>query len=102
MSTNRVGIGTVAQTIYDELLTPLKTQKKIITHTAKHAPNATAEKLVGSPLSYSLQVSSTDRMTLILKNYSALETSSMSQIHLGSLEGISNDQGSGLKNATTT
>lgn len=102
IKTNNTGTGTVAQTIYDELLTPLNTQKKIITQTDKQATKAYPENIDGSPSSYSLHVSSTDRITSILKNYSALDTSSISQVHLGSLAGISNDHGSGLKNATIT
>jgi len=100
--TNRVGIGTVIHTIYDELLTPLNTQKKIIIQTAKHAPRAVPANLVGSPSSYSLQSSSTDLITFTLKNCSARETSSISHVQSLSVYFILNDHGSGLKNATTT
>lgn len=52
--TKSTGIGTVAHTMYEELLTPLKTHKKMMNQTARVEPNAVQENVVGSPSSNSL------------------------------------------------
>ena len=92
--TKKTGNGTVIQTTYEELATPLNIQKKTITQTEKVEANAVPEKVVGSPSAYSLQFESTDRITLTLKNCSALDTSFSS--HVQNLPSRSFDQGRGF------
>lgn len=53
--TKRTGIGTVNQTIYEELLTPLNTQRKMINQVTKVDSTAHPEKTVGSPSYQDLQ-----------------------------------------------
>jgi len=48
MKTKRTGSGTVSQTIQDELLTPLKTQKKMRIQVTRVDQRALWEKVVGS------------------------------------------------------
>lgn len=48
IKTKSTGSGTVSQTIQDELLTPLKTQRKMRTQVTKVDQRALPEKVVGS------------------------------------------------------
>jgi hypothetical protein len=67
MNTKRTGSGTVIQTIHEELLTPLNTQRKMMIQHERHANKAGMEKIVSSPSSKARQVSSsTILITLIL------------------------------------
>lgn len=58
MITKSTGSGTVTQTMYEELLTPLKTQRKMMIHTPRVPRNAGTENVTGDSSLYYLQFSS--------------------------------------------